>query len=266
MSRIVFDIGGSHIRVARADGAALGDVQRIDTPTEPDAALAALSLLIERISSGEPIEAIGGAVAGVIREGTVLSSPNLPEWNGFALAEALRSRFSTRVEVSNDAEIEGLGEALFGAGKGFPIVAYMTIGTGVGGARIVDGAVDRRSVGFEPGHQIIDIARGATLESLVGGAALKRKHGIQPATLPRFVWDELTPILAAGIWNAIVHWSPHVVVLAGSLLSEDTGFRLADVAKMVEKYRSVIPAVPPIRSGVLGDKAGLSGALALIGD
>lgn len=265
MSRIVFDIGGSHVRVARAD-AALGDVQKIGTPTAPEAALAALSLQIERAGYGEPIEAIGGAVAGVIREGTVLSSPNLPEWKGFALAEALRSRFSTRVEISNDAELEGLGEALFGAGKGFPIVAYMTIGTGVGGARIVGGAVDSRSVGFEPGHQIVDVTQGATLESLVGGAALKRKHGIPPKTLPRAVWNELTPILAAGIWNAIVHWSPHVVVLAGSLLNDDNGFRIADVARAVEKYRSVIPAVPPIRSGVLGDKAGLSGALALIGD
>jgi glucokinase len=54
----------------------------------------------------------------------------------------------------------GLGEAVFGAGKGREIVVYMTISTGVGGARIVGGKIDASAMGFEPGHQIIDACGG----------------------------------------------------------------------------------------------------------
>src|SRR4030066_415253 len=48
-------------------------------------------------------------------------------------------------------------EKVKGAGKGFNIVAFLTIGTGVGGARIVGGKPDANVFGFEPGHQIIDL-------------------------------------------------------------------------------------------------------------
>ena len=267
MSRIVFDIGGSHLRLARVDGDTLSAALKIDTPPLPEEALETIATLIERIAPGESVEVIFGAVAGVIGEnGVVLASPNLPRWEGFPLGKNLEERFHSRASIVNDAAAEGVGEAHFGAGKGFPIVAYLTLGTGVGGARIVDGTVDRYAQGFEPGHQIIEAARGMTLESLIGGAALTRTHGAPPETLPRDEWEKLTKFLAVGIWNTIVHWSPDVVVLGGSLMNETTAFRLAEVTRAVESCRRVVPTLPPIKVAALGDQAGLGGARVLLGD
>ena len=75
----------------------------------------------------------------------------------------------------------GLGEANFGQYKDEKIIAYIAIGTGVGGVRIVDSQIDRNSQGFEPGHQIIVIGGKdchcggkGHFEAYVGGYYLER--------------------------------------------------------------------------------------------
>ena len=68
--------------------------------------------------------------------------------------------------LANDSDLDGLGEATVGAGKGFNIVAYITVSTGIGGVRIVGGKIDVSTYGFEPGHQIID-ADGSIYSEIV---------------------------------------------------------------------------------------------------
>lgn len=261
--RIVFDIGGTHIRVARAEGRAPRDVKRAATPPEAEKGYETLVMLIERVAGAEGIEAIVGGVAGVIREdGTIVASPNMPGWNGFTLGTRLFAQFHISVTVLNDVLLATLGEASRGAGRKHHVVAHLRIGTGVGGACVAGGKLDEHARGFEPGHQIVDYATGATLESLTGGAALARTHGVEPARLTHDVYRSATRALAAGVWNAIVHWSPDVVVLGGSLMNEETAYRLTEVHAEVEALCSVIPVLPEIRVGTLGDDAGLYGACA----
>lgn len=265
MVRVVFDIGGTHMRVARAEGVVPSGSKKAATPLAGADGLETLVSLIERVAEGDAIEAIAGGVAGVVdKEGTILSSPNLLGWNSLAIGAHLTKHFSVPVRVENDASCAALGEALSGAGRGSRIVAHLRLGTGVGGARIVDGTIDAHTYGFEPGHQIVSMESGATLESLIGGSALAKKYGVPPQTLSREVWDALTPALAAGIWNVITLWSPDVIVLGGSLLGDGTTFQLADVRTAVEKFRQVVPVLPEIRVGTLGDEAGLYGAAALL--
>lgn len=269
MSRIVFDIGGTNMRVARESmgvAGTLGEMKKIPTPQYPAEALTALVSLINDVSAGEAVTAIAGGVAGIIGpSGEIINSPNLPLWNGFALGARLETKFAVPVHVGNDTDLAGLGEAHQGAGQSATIVVYLGIGTGVGGTRIVDGAISRHTFGFEAGHQILDFHTGATLESLIGGQALATKHHKPPAELPRKVWDELTPILAAGIWNAMVHWSPQVVVLGGSLMNEENGFRVEDVGRALSTIPSLYPALPHLRHAALGEQSGLYGALTLVG-
>ena len=264
MSHIVFDIGGTHLRVARLESGAPSEAQKIETPASPDEAFTALVALAGRVAGGT-VDGISGGVAGVIgKDGTVLSSPNLPEWNGFPLARKLSERFSAPAFLHNDSDLAGLGEALFGAGQGARIVAHLRLGTGVGGTRIVEGEIDDHAQGFEPGHQVVELSTGASLESLIGGAALRKKYGMPPPKLSPEIWKELTPALAIGIWNAIVHWSPDIVVLGGSLFDGPLAFQLDEVRASVEQCRRVLPTVPPIVLGTLDDRAGLYGAAALL--
>ncbi len=265
--KLVFDIGGTSMRLARVDGAALRDVKKAATPPEGEHGFETLCELIERLAPDEGIEAIVGGLAGVLHEdGTLLGSPNLPGWSGFPLARRLQERFHIPVIIHNDSLLAALGEARYGAGRAHRVVAHLRIGTGVGGARIVQGKLEAHAKGFEPGHQVIDLSRGATLESLVGGASLARKYGASPSTLTREAYREATRALSIGVWNLIVHWSPDVVVLGGSLMNEETAYRLADVRIETEKLRTVLAQLPEIRVGTLGDDAGLYGAVALLAE
>lgn len=261
---VVFDIGGTNMRVANISGGVPGDVVRAPTPASPVAALQQLAALI-REAAGERVEHIVGGVAGVMRsDGTLSASPHLAEWEALPLTARLGELFSVHVHVFNDVELATLGEAVFGAGQDARIVAQLRVGTGVGSSRVVNGAFDAHSFGFEAGHQVVNVDTGQTLESIVGGAAIQEAHGAAPETLPESVYEELTPVLAAGVWNAIVHWSPDVFVLGGSLMNEQTGFRIERIVQEVEKLQRVVPVLPVIKAGVLGDAAGLYGAAAAL--
>lgn len=251
MSRLVFDIGGTHMRMAIADGGVLTTVRKIPTPKNPKEAVVALAEFVAE-SVERPVDSVGG-IAGIIREGVVVDSPNLSSWNGFAFAEALTKETGFAARIYNDAEIAAYGEAKSGAGCGYERVAYLTIGTGVGGALITNATLPLESQEYEPGRQIIP-ETAKTLEDFVGGRALEREFGIAPEHLPRSVFTERTHTLALGILSIIKLWSPQVFVLNGALMNEETGFRLEEVAEAVgEKNISLVHAA-------LGDESALYGA------
>lgn len=75
MSKIVFDIGGTNMRVARVQGDSLQNVLKIPTPKEAEDGVAALLHAMRQISDGEKVESVSGGMAGIIsREGSVLVS------------------------------------------------------------------------------------------------------------------------------------------------------------------------------------------------
>lgn len=260
MSRLLFDIGGTSLRIATGTGDSLSNPVKLPTPHDPSEAVAMLALYAKEHMPD--CEGASGGIAGVIEDGVVRSSPHLPSWDGFAFQASLADAIALPVHVQNDAELAGLGEATYGAGKGYGIVAYLGIGTGIGGSLIVDGKVARHASGFEPGHQILDVDSGATFEGLVSGHALEKHFGTPAHDLDRGIYDLLTPTLAAGIYNVLLTWSPDVLVLGGSLMNEENGYRIAAIEKALAERESVLPAFPPLVKAALGDDNGLYGALA----
>lgn len=180
---------------------------------------------------------------------------------------ALSQKIDADVFVENDSAVVGLGEAHFGAGKDFGIVAYITVSTGVGGVRIVDGVIDERVIGFEPGKQIIDIVDGEakTLESFISGKSIEEKFRMHPKDIDdKKVWDECAGYLAIGLNNVIVEWSPDVVVLGGSMIVGSPGIPIQIVKEKLKEIMTVFPELPEIKKGELGDFGGLYGAMKLI--
>jgi predicted NBD/HSP70 family sugar kinase len=146
----------------------------------------------------------------------------------------------------------------------------MRVGTGVGGACVDRRQIEPSLIGFEPGHQVIDLdpvtLEYRTLEYYVGGAMIRQREKRHPKDVPRHVYNRLTPYLACGVWNAIDHWRPDVVVLGGGVMNEANGFRINEVRVELEKIHAqigVIPELPPIVAGELGDDAALMGATLL---
>jgi len=175
--------------------------------------------------------------------------------------------------LENDSALAGVGEAMFGAGRGSEIVAYHTISTGVGGVKIEDGEIDDASTGFEPGHQILDIDRTVlgeditpTLENLVSGTAVAERFGVKAYEIPQsdIVWDELAEYLAQGLRNTILYWSPDVIVLGGSMILGDPAISVDTIRKYTVKAIDDFTVTPLIVKAELGDHAGLYGALAIL--
>lgn len=262
MTVLLFDIGGTSMRMAQGGNDAISGIRKVPTPEDPYAAVTLLvSYAKEEIRS---LEAVSGGVAGLIEGGVVRRSPHLSSWNGFPFASALAEALMVPVEVRNDAELAALGEAVYGAGKAYRLVGYLGIGTGVGGAHVEDKRIAPHASGFEPGHQILDIDTGATFEALVSGSALAAAFGKPAHLLPRKVYDDLAPTLVTGIYNVLLAWSPDVLVLGGSLMNDENGYRVDDVRELLERIPGALPEMPAIAHAALGDQNGLYGALALV--
>lgn len=275
---ILFDIGGTKMRVVAADHEKfLADPVIVSTPKDFNEGMDTLKRIIDNLEQGlsaqnRSVTAIVGGIAGPINEDktTLVNSPNLSGWVGHDIKKTLHDAYRVPVELENDAALVGLGEAHFGAGRGKTIVAYLTISTGVGGVRIVDGKIDRASLGFEPGHQIIDpdnslcpTCEGNDLEAYVSGTSIEKRFGVKPYEIhDDTVWDELAKFLAYGINNTIVYWSPDIVVLGGSMMKE-IGIPVPAVRKHLAEILKIFPNIPLIEKATLGDFGGLYGSLAL---
>jgi predicted NBD/HSP70 family sugar kinase len=268
---ILFDIGGTKMRVVSADRKQfLADPVVVSTPKDFNEGMETLKRIIDNLVIGQPVEAIVGGIAGPLNsEKTMLvKSPNLSGWIGHDIKGALAEAYKVPVTLENDAALVGLGEANYGAGRGKDIVVYMTISTGVGGVRIVKGNIDESAQGFEPGHQIIDpdnslcpTCEGNDLEAYVSGTAIEKRFGKKPYDIhDDATWDELAKFLAYGLHNTIMHWSPDVIVLGGSMMKE-VGIPVPAVRAHLAEIMKIFPTIPEIEKAELADFGGLYGAL-----
>ena len=262
--QILIDIGGTKMRIGvpKEGGDALGTSRIIHTPETGDEAIRLLVATGREIAGDAEIEGVYAGVRAYDHVGGVMRRHRtLPLWENYPIRGKLEAGFGAPAVIENDAAVVGLGEARYGAGKSYEIVAYLTISTGVGGAKISGGAIDESAIGFEPGAEIIDGTH--TLEELISGAAVERKYGMHPRDISDAkVWSELAHYLAIGLNNCIVHWSPDCVIVGGSMMNE-IGIHLPAVETELKKILTVYGSVPPLLHASLGDLGGLYGALAL---
>jgi glucokinase len=87
------------------------------------------------------------------KTGVVINPPNLPCWRNFPLA-AVAQIYRVRVKVDNDVNAAGFAETLWGSGRGYRNVFYVTIGAGIGTAILLDGRIyhGRTGAAGEGGH------------------------------------------------------------------------------------------------------------------
>jgi predicted NBD/HSP70 family sugar kinase len=276
MTYVLFDIGGTKTRVAISeDLVTLAKVTNFKTPASFTEGVQKFSEAVKSLVEPKNITAIAGGIRGLLTEDKtgIHNDPILGKWAGKSLVGELKKLYKVPVFLENDAAVAGLGEAVFGAGKGLDIIAYHTVSTGVGGVKIENGEIDHASVGFEPGKQILDIDRtilGAdiepTLENLVSGTALELRFGVKPYEIPQsdVIWDELAEYLAQGLRNTILYWSPDAIVLGGSMVIGDPKIEIDAIRKYTVGLVESFEVAPLITEAKLGDEAGLYGGMALL--
>jgi glucokinase len=161
------DLGGTQIRTAVLRGATL--LSRVNLLTgqnpAPDRIIpriyAAIQEALDKASTSiEQVVGIGIAAPGPLDSSTgiIFAPPNLPGWDHVPLRDIFTEHFHKPVFVENDANTAGLGEYMFGAGRGCNNMVYMTISTGIGGGVIIAGKILEGASGTagEMGHMTID--------------------------------------------------------------------------------------------------------------
>ena len=216
---------------------------------------------------------------------TVITSHQVTGWDDFSLAAWLTEHFYWPTFVGNDADVAGLGEALHGAGRGKSPVFYVTVGSGIGGGLIIDGAI-YRGVGrgaAEIGHLLIDGVH--TTEDLASGFGMEeflrteyeRGDHMRIVTAKQvgeaaiagdpdglYVLKRAIDGLAVALTHVVTLLCPKVIVIGGgvSLIGETHFFAplRAAVAKRTFKPFAGLTEIVPAE---LGEEVVLHGALAL---
>ena len=158
---VAVDIGGTHIRVAVYEPNSTKPLahQRTRSQANEPGVYDRLAQAIESVWQKD-VSSIGIASPGPLdpHTGTILATPNIPEWQNFPLAPKLSEHFGVPVHLDNDANMAGLAEWQYGAGKGHHNLVYLTISTGIGGVVIVNDSLLQgcHGMGAELGHMIVD--------------------------------------------------------------------------------------------------------------
>lgn len=183
------DIGGTKTRAAVV--APGGEVLASATAPTPSGGAAMLDVaagLVERAaaSAGVRVAAIGVGAAGVVDPGTgevLAASDSFAGWVGTNVRTGLRSRTGLPVVVTNDVDSFLVGEATWGAVRGVGSAAGIALGTGVGGALWLDGALYRGAgaageIGHMPGFGDARCTCGQRghLETLASGRSVERRY------------------------------------------------------------------------------------------
>jgi glucokinase len=291
------DIGGTKIAVGIVDDAGRVVAQeRCNTPAIEggnsilNSAVALSETLIT--ASMLPISRIGIGAGGQINAttGVVLSATDLlPGWAGQNIVDCFQAAFNLPTCVENDVNALALGEFRFGSALGLSTVVFLAIGTGVGGAILIDGKIHHGThwSGGELGHLLIDIGDNARIDS--GGhrgtlEAYASGHGLVET------WRQITGDRAAitgeeiaqaaeedtggpavlavsqtgrylgfGLVTIANILDPDLIVIGGGMAA--LGDMLLDPARVVLKERALPgPAACPIVTASLGAAASIIGA------
>ncbi len=261
---LLFDIGGTKARFAVShDGLSFNEPIIIDTPQHYSEGILAFNDCVKKITQGKKINKAVGGFPGTLIGQKVFKSPNLPDYEGKLLGYELERIFGVKPIIENDASLATLGEAVYGAGKDFNIVAYITVSTGIGGGLVIDKKIQKKKYGFEPGHQIVNYKTKEVLHDLISGTALSKKYH-KPAKEIKEpeVYEWISEVLGVALTNTIVHWSPDVLIMGGSITKD---IDILEVEEQIKKNLHIFPDIPVIKRAELGAYNGIWGALARAG-
>ncbi|MEU1376263.1 ROK family protein [Streptomyces triculaminicus] len=190
------DIGGTKIAagVVDAEGHVVERVPAVPSPTDQAGILKTVSVLVEGLRSRHPgIVAVGVGAAGLVRwpEGRIRTAPN-NAYRDLPLRRLLQESTGLPAVVDNDANAACWAE--YRAGHSASYMAFITVGTGVGGGLVLDDRLfrGRTGIAMEVGHMIVDpygtercgCGTVGCLEPLASGRALGRYGGVAAAADP----------------------------------------------------------------------------------
>jgi len=275
------DVGGTKIQVGLVtpQNRLVKSEQFLIDQSSGRAALQSILRAISALYSKE-ICAVGVGITGHVNAttGIVAGSVNLPKsWNNVPLKSTIQKKFKVPTKIDNDANCIALAEATVGKGKNFSAVMSITIGTGIGAGLVINKQLFRGGQdATELGHTIINAKY--SFEDMVSGPSLvkifRKKTGTTKTSYEivaaankgnrtaRAIIREMSRWLAVGLNNAMLSYSPEIIVIGGGLARVPCLVRPAvKEAKKMLRYRKLKKTL--IVTSSLGYNAGVIGSALL---
>lgn len=288
MKIIVFDVGGTAIKYGMMDGnfdlIFSGEIPTQEFIHKENMVMAALESKLDEFKGR--YDAIGVSTAGQINyaEGAVLGGVgNIPNYYGSEIRKTFEEKYGVPVAVDNDVNCAGLGEAHFGAGRGYDDFLCLTYGTGLGGCIYQNGDVYRgsRFAAGEFGHMVTHATgkqctcgRTGCYEAYAScsaftnavsermGRPMNGREIFEPENIVNPIileeLDKWEDEIAVGLRSLCYIFNPTLIILGGGIMSEDLivdGVR-EKLYKQIEKNYLHVRVV----KAQLKNKAGMYGA------
>jgi predicted NBD/HSP70 family sugar kinase len=292
------DFGHRHVRVAVADLSSTVLAEHfveLDVDGAPEQALDAAAELAAGVLAEAGVErsrVIGAGMAlsaPIDSEKGVVGSTVLPSWAGIQAGEELSRRLEIPVELDNDANLGALAEVSFGAGRGFADVVYVMMSSGIGAGLVLGGQLYHGASGIagELGHVQVrpdgavcrcgsrgcleTVAATGALLSLLGathGADLTLRDMLDLVAdgdlAAKRVVNDAGRAVGRAVADLCNFLNPAAVIVGGDLsLAGDA--LLDGVREEIDRY--ALPGAAEaveVKAGVLGDRAEMLGALAVV--
>ncbi|QQL45986.1 ROK family protein [Sulfuriroseicoccus oceanibius] len=215
--------------------------------------------------------------------GSILQTPK-EHWEGANIVTSLLDGLGCRIPVAFDTDVNAaaVGESEYGAGRQYRNLAYVTIGTGIGGGVLIDGKPLHGRMHPEIGHMSVpDLEHlvgkdtnvcpfhGSCLEGRASGTAIRARWGVPGNELPADhpAWDLQAQYLAHGAVGITAAWSPDLIIFGGGV-SQQEGLMdrvRGHFEKLAGGYWSLPPLDVYLQTPELNQQAGIVGALTLAG-
>ena len=288
MPRVVgVGIGERGLQAGALD--ANGEIESIERLDLPDLSVGrVVPKLVEFLGQFGPLRRVGVGVAGLVRDGIVLESPNFSDWRDVPLGAVLKEQLGVPVTVENDGNCAAFGLWQERGAQGELVL--LTLGTGVGGGVITEGRLLRGcgGTGAELGHVYVGgdrdcscggrgcletwcSAQGLRAAAIEKGIAVNNGHDVARRAAQGESWalrvcDAAADALGRGLVSLVNTLNPNVIVVACDLV--DGRKRFAHRSESILRRRAIQASVERVRL-VWTDRTDaltIAGAAALAGE
>lgn len=304
--KIGIDLGGSHIAIGQVEEGKIKEkieieITEIDKTNIEEFIEQNILKTLEKFEEKEKIETIGIAVPGTVAKNKIIKSVNLNIEN-YDIVEKIEKQLkeknkdtNIKIKLGNDAKCATIAEKKYGCLKEYENSIFLTLGTGIGGATIINNKLmtAKNVPGYEFGHMTINYTdkekckcgKNGCFEQYASMKAFKNKlkkelelkeyiSGEQLLEILKYnkalnkndekiekVINEFTEHLAIGISNLINIFEPEVIGIGGSYVyfEEFIAEGLRNVIKTFNKREKIV-----IKTAKLGNEAGIIGASLIV--
>ena len=298
--KIGIDLGGSHIAigVATKTGKILEKIEKklkgIVTKEVRSVIEKTIIDAVEKFSKEYNVLEMGIAIPGTVNDREIVKSVNLGLKN-YNIVEKLEEKIKLPVKIRNDAKAAAIAENKYGALKGYNRILFLTLGTGIGGAVIINGKLlDTGNLpGCEIGHMVIEkdgiecncgkkgcfekyasmqafknnLRKALGFDEKVSGKELlatvkNTNEKDENYKMIKKVKNEFIENLAIGISNLVNIFEPEAIGIGGSfvyfeeVLLEDLKKEIISKNLLFNQRKEI-----KIQTAVLGNEAGIIGAI-----